>query len=243
MKSSSFLRKLKRSLAIYRELGTAATVSRLRYHFDYLLGRDNPDHAEWMRNKAGADAAFDAAHGTQTGGIQKISDLTTVGENAQYGSGHIASDPKFFAEMMADLQLDLHEFSFVDLGSGKGRALMLASAFPFRRLIGVEFAYELHEAAKENIAKLPASAASRVDLIHGDAAKYSFTLDPIIIYLFNPFGPTVIRQVAENALNSWRNAPRPVHILYMNPIHLTNFTDAGWRLSNNVTKGYAHLVP
>jgi hypothetical protein len=245
MKSSGFLRKLNRVVVVYQDLGLAAVASRLRRRFNQVVGHDDPAHAEWMRYKVSADATFDAAYGTQTGGIQEISDFKIVGENARYGLSHIASDPSYFAEMMADLHLDLSNFTFIDLGSGKGRALMLASALPFRRLIGVEFCSELHEAAIENFATFAASksAESQVELVYGDAAAYAFPVEPLVIYLFNPFGSSVIRQVADNAFASWRNAPRPVHVLYMNPVHLTDFTDAGWRLSNSVTKGYAHLVP
>jgi hypothetical protein len=245
MKSSSFLRKLNRAVVVYQDLGLAAVGMRLGHRFMRAVGYDDPAHAEWMRKKASVDGAFDAAHGTQTGGIQEISGLKIVGENARYAKNHTASEPCYFTEMMGDLDLDLNNFTFIDLGSGKGRALMLASGYAFRRLIGVEFCYELHEAAIENLARFTSSNSAKfqVELVYGDAAAYAFPVEPLVIYLFNPFGSAVIGQVAHNAFVSWLDAPRPIHVLYMNPIHLQQFTEAGWRLSTGLTGGYAHLVP
>ena len=173
--------------------------------------------------------------GTQTGGIQSIFDLQVVGENARHGLSHIASDPQQFTDTMMSLGLDFASYTFVDLGSGKGRALILAAEFPFRRLIGVEFAAELTEAARANLAA-PAVAKlanSRVELVCCDAANYEFPQEPLMIYLFNPFGAAIIRRIAQNALASWRSDPRPVEIIYMNPVHVSEFLAAGWFLIRN----------
>src|SRR5258705_1489097 len=158
--------------------------------------------------------ACDAAHGTKTGGIQELFELNIVGENARHGLRHIASDPNSFVELMRRLDVDFGNYSFIDLGSGKGRVLLLAASFPFHRIIGVEFAAELHNAAQENLVAFAkrGSDTSRISLFHADAASYSFPVEPLIIYLFNPFG-SQIRRLAENALSSWRDAPPPLESL------------------------------
>jgi hypothetical protein len=111
VKTSRFLRKLNRVAVVYQDFGLAAVASRVRRHLEIMVGREGPAHAEWIRCKASADAAFDAAYGTQTGGIQEISDFKIVGKNARYGLSHIASDPSHFTEMMADLHLDLNNWA------------------------------------------------------------------------------------------------------------------------------------
>jgi hypothetical protein len=238
------IRKLNRAVVIYRDLGSLAVIARLWRRLRQRAGHDEPTHSEWLRWKQASDAAFDSAHGTQTGGIQELFGFQIVGQHAQHGLSHIASDPDQFVAMMAELEIDLRNYTFIDLGSGKGRALMLAAALPFRRLIGVEFSAELHQAAKANFAGLAArgSADPRIQLICDDAAAFAIPLESLVIYLFNPFGSTVVRKVAESTLVSWRQSPRPVHILYMNPVHLSDFIDAGWQLSS-VHALYAHLMP
>ena len=65
---------------------------------------------------------------------------------------------------MGKLDVDHREFSFVDYGSGKGRVLMLAAAYPFRRILGVEFSESLDRVARDNIATLGADAG-RVETV------------------------------------------------------------------------------
>ena len=62
------------------------------------------------------------------------------------------SDPDDFRSLVEALPFDLTDYVFVDLGSGKGRILLLASRYPFRGVVGVEFAHELNEVAERNIA-------------------------------------------------------------------------------------------
>ena len=238
------VRKFERLATVYRDVGLRGLSSRLLRRILNLFGRDDAKHAEWQRQKADADIAFDAAHGTKTAGIQELFELNVVGENARHGLRHIASDPNSFVELMRRLDVDFGNYSFIDLGSGKGRVLLLAASFPFHRIIGVEFAVELHNAAQENLVAFAerGSDTSRISLFLADAASFSFPVEPLIIYLFNPFGSRIIRRVAENVLSSWRDAPRPIEVLYAHPLHLSEFVDAGWRVIDTQAD-CARLVP
>ena len=62
-----------------------------------------------------------------------------------------AITPEAFHGLLASIDLGDHDLTFIDLGSGKGRAVLLASLYPFRRLIGVEFSPELTEVARLNV--------------------------------------------------------------------------------------------
>src|SRR5712691_7133679 len=48
------------------------------------------------------------------------------------------TEPVLFEEMLASIKIDFRNFTFIDLGSGKGRVLLLASDYPFRQIVGVE---------------------------------------------------------------------------------------------------------
>src|SRR5271169_4560215 len=74
-----------------------------------------------------------------------------------FHSPYQPTDPDLFREMLAALaeesRADFHDFVFIDLGSGKGRTLLIASDYPFRRIVGVDLLPELHQAAEENLSK------------------------------------------------------------------------------------------
>ena len=104
---------------------------------------------------------------------------------------------------------------FVDLGSGKGRILLLASEYPFRGVVGVEFAHELNEVAERNIA-LSANHRRRchdVRTVTADAAEYVLPEGPLVLYLYNPFAPEILRRILEHNRGSLESGSRPVYVL------------------------------
>ena len=134
------------------------------------------------------------------------------------GRGYQATDPVIFGEMMEGVDADLREFTFLDLGCGKGRALLLARTYPFRRIIGVELLPELSDSARRNISRLPAEEQGRCELLSMDARQYDFRPEATFLYLFDPFPPAVLREVLGNLARSVEQHPRPVLIGYQNPV-------------------------
>ncbi len=128
------------------------------------------------------------------------------------GSPYFASEPWLFDQMIQALPIDFEQFTFVDLGSGKGRALLMASKHPFQRIIGVEFMPDLNVIARQNIA-----GDSRIECLEMDARDLEFPAGPMIVYLFNPFPEPVFAAVLKRLECSWRNNPRPVYLAYRSP--------------------------
>ena len=149
------------------------------------------------------------------------------------------TDPALFAEMMTCLPIDSCKFTFADLGSGKGRTLLMASEYPFQKIIGVEILPELNRAAEENVRtyqeRLAASARQHgdaetreaasprecdrnIECICGDAEEYEFPAAPLVLYLFNPVWETGLARVLGNLERSLREHPREVYVLYHNPL-------------------------
>src|SRR5438045_5385838 len=94
--------------------------------------------------------------------------------------------------------LDFPEFVFLDLGSGKGRTLMMASDYPFQRIIGVELLPALNQVARENIAlyKGESQKCLAIESICADATTFPLPAAPLVLYLFNPFpGELSLRRV------------------------------------------------
>jgi SAM-dependent methyltransferase len=138
-------------------------------------------------------------------------------------SAYQPTEPASFHEMIEALRrqsnVDLREFTFIDLGSGKGRTLLMASDYPFVRIVGVELLPSLNEIARENIQKYKSDSQKCLDLesICGDAAHFPIPGGPLLIYLFNPFPEGPLRQVLQNLENAIRTGWRPVYVLYHNP--------------------------
>ena len=78
----------------------------------------------------------------------------------------------------------LAAFTFVDIGCGKGRALLLAEEYPFRKIIGVEFSRRLAKIAAANAAK---SARSASQWFTPTPANFNFPPEPLVVFLYNPF--------------------------------------------------------
>jgi SAM-dependent methyltransferase len=146
------------------------------------------------------------------------------------GGPYQPTDPEEFREMLNGIAIDYPQFAFVDLGSGKGRTLLMASEFPFRRVIGVELLPELHAIAEQNItaSRNENQKCSRIESICSDARDFEFPDEPLLIYLFNPLPEAALHVVAENLRQSLQQAPRPVRVLYLNPILEHVLADTGF---------------
>jgi SAM-dependent methyltransferase len=137
-----------------------------------------------------------------------------------FHSPYQPTEPELFREMMDALDFDFAHFTFVDLGSGKGRTLLMASEYPFRRIVGVELIPDLDGLARKNIAafKNDAQRCFALESMCQDARDYEFPNEPLLVYLFNPFLESGLDQVVVNLERSLHEHPREVAILYHNPL-------------------------
>jgi SAM-dependent methyltransferase len=132
------------------------------------------------------------------------------------GRPYFATEPWLFEQIMQALPIDFASFTFVDLGAGKGRALLMASDYPFQRIVGVEFMPDLCRAAQKNIANYSSDRqkCGLIEAICMDARDFQFPGGPLVVYLFNPFSEPTFANVLANLLRSVEQAPRPVYIAY-----------------------------
>ena len=164
---------------------------------------------------------FDWQHGVRTCGEAKVTDLTVVGNNAEHAVYYHAAHPKFLFEVFSSLKIDYPSYTFVDFGSGKGRALLVASEFPFSEIVGIELATELHEIACRNIRSYRSKTqkCKNVRSLNVDAAEFELPLTPLVLYLFNPFRPPVLIPVLQRLQQSLDAYPRNVTLIYLAPFH------------------------
>ncbi len=167
---------------------------------------------------------FDTTRGVQTEGFTTLGGLTLVGA-AKQGYEYLPVRPENVRAAFKHLpvrnpgEFAFSRFAFVDLGSGKGRMLFLAAEYPFRQIQGVEFARELHEVARRNIRQYRSSKqrCAEIESINMDAAEYPFPNHPLVISMYNPFGPPVLRKVMDNLNASAAAYPREILLLLFYP--------------------------
>jgi SAM-dependent methyltransferase len=140
-----------------------------------------------------------------------------------FHSPYQPTEPSLFHEMLDALarqfQINFREFTFVDLGSGKGRTLLMAADYPFRRILGVELLPSLDRIARENLKRYKSDSQRcfALESIVADAVSFDFPDEPLLLYLFNPFPESGLRQVIANLERSLGQRPRKLYVLYHNP--------------------------
>jgi len=142
-----------------------------------------------------------------------------------FHSPYQPTEPALFHELLASLmrasaKIDFRELTFIDIGSGKGRALLMAADYPFRRILGIEVLPALHRVAKENIAKYRSESQRcfAIDCLLGDGCEFAFPPEPTVLYLFNPLPESGLVRMIGNLEHSLREHPRPLFVLYHNPL-------------------------
>jgi hypothetical protein len=142
--------------------------------------------------------------------------MDVTSPNYVHGTYYKASKPDELRNFLRAMPLAYEDYTFVDFGSGKGLALLVASFFPFRRVVGVEFAADLNRIARANIAAFQAAGRQclQVESVHADAAEWSIPEEPLICYFYEPFEAPVLARVLENLKSSFQRIPRPVLIVY-----------------------------
>jgi hypothetical protein len=174
------------------------------------------------------DIDYDFDHGVDTTWAN-ISLRTRVREWLS-GGQYQPSEPILFHEILEAVPVPPHAFTFIDLGSGKGRTLLMASSYPFRRIIGMELLEELNAVAVRNIARYQREdqLCLTIESHAGDARHFHFPAEPTVLYLFNPFPRHIWREVLENLRRSLEAHPRPVYVIYHNPVHEDILNAQAW---------------
>jgi hypothetical protein len=215
-KSRSAVRLFEQAAAMRRQRGFPAAIG---FCADTI--REIARERKVGDSTAGAQATaeFDRQFGVDTTGLISMTSMTIDSPNYLYATVYKASDPGRFQEMMRRLPIRREDFTFVDLGSGKGLTLLLASLFPFARIRGVEFAHELHAVAQANIQNYrnPSRRCADVESVRADATQFEFPLEPLVIYMYHPFEEEVMGKVVERIAASYTQAPRPILIAYLQP--------------------------
>jgi hypothetical protein len=181
---------------------------------------------------SGQRSRFDLAHGVDTdgelAGWTHLSDLKIDSPNWIEGVDYRPIEPERFSACLSNLDMAFEDFTFIDYGSGKGRALLMASDLPFRRVIGLEFSRELHEIAQKNIRvyKRAAQGSRMVESRCVDFLHFALPPEPCVLFFFDPCSEAIFATVLEKIRQSLVEHPRELWLIYVAPGRKERLLDA-----------------
>jgi len=166
-----------------------------------------------------AGQRFDAENGVATEALLFLGDLDpeAIGPNIAHATHYEPTPVGDFDPLLAHVPFALEGATFVDLGAGMGRAVLLAARRPFRQVVGVEISRALYEIARENL-KLASDGGRQcrdVRLICADAASYRFPRGPLVVYLYNPFDGSVLAGILDRL---GAGHVRDIALIYHTPV-------------------------
>jgi len=193
------VQKIRSTISFVRRFGVLGFLEELRYRM--------------------ADLYYERRLGVETAGRHTVKDLGFA--NAEF----MDYDPIWYREIYSALNkipLDKSTSTFLDYGSGKGRAVIAAAALPFKRVIGIEISDRLLAIAQKNLDTMRHKRCKRVELLLIDATQYVVPGDVNLIYFYNPFAGQVLQTVINNIYDSYKQSPREMYIVFVNNHHFEN---------------------
>ena len=177
---------------------------------------DVASHA--MTYRADRDSSFDRRFLTDTAGSVESSALGIDDPNRRASAILYLPSPTRVTRWMLDhVGIEHGDFSFVDLGCGKGRVVLVASQYPFQRVIGVDISRALTEIAERNVTSFPARArrCRSIEVLNADATSFDFPETNLVLHLYHPFDVEVTAAVLSRLERTLADRPRRVVVTYL----------------------------
>ena len=176
---------------------------------------------------------FDLAHGVDTSGLVPAAHLITGHPNDEHVTAYYGVAPSILRALIAQWRETppphpIHDYTFVDFGAGKGRAMLVASELPFRKVIGIELNPELADIAERNLAHWLATHAADptaprlapTHLYEQDALTFDLPTTPCVAFLFHPFEAPVLKALLRRIETQFAKLPKnkqpAFDLLYVN---------------------------
>ena len=182
---------------------------------------------------------FDRQYGTETSGVVPVRMIASDSSLASKINPYCGSQPSIIRRAITALG-KVDEFHFVDLGCGKGRAMIVASEFPFRSITGVELSPRLAKIASRNMAKVELRFPTRKPIvaIEGNAVKFPLPEGKVVVFFYHSFGEDLLSQLIGEIEFRLLSGHDPIFFIYYNPVH-GNVLDG----SAAFARWYADVLP
>jgi len=159
---------------------------------------------------------WDLVHNVDTCGSIPLTSYDFDSQNKTPGLEYQSHHPRIIRNALIATEIDFRKYTFVDYGCGKGRVLLVASQFPFRRIVGLEFVPQLAEIARRNVGRYRGlrRRCQDIQVITGDAAEFELPPEPALLYFFSPFSTPVMNNVFNKIESSLEKHPRELMVLF-----------------------------
>lgn len=153
---------------------------------------------------------FDQQHGIKTSGVvwplemEEEINLQKWRYMARYVPSPVNALRMLF-DHLPQLGIQYPEYTFVDVGSGMGRGLLLAAHYPFRAIKGVEISRELDAIARNNIAVYnhPGQQCRNIHTYNMDILNFNvMDKESRIYYFWEPFTDEIFNAFLVNLLEA-----------------------------------------
>lgn len=170
------------------------------------------------------DVALDLRLGGRTRGVLRNEDLLRASSIGGDSNWYEPVQPRKFRRIAAAVDLDPAQSTFLDLGAGRGRAMLLAAERGFGHVVGVELDPALAAEAERNVAAWTARRSRRsvgqvISVLHEDAVETALPGGPLLVFLYNSFGANSLRRLLSRLVEDHAASPRPVWLCYVNAQH------------------------
>jgi len=163
--------------------------------------------------------AYDAAHNVETAGEAHLADCGVPAEDIDRGNGlYRVTWGWLIRKSLRQLRIDHSRYTFIDYGAGKGKAMLMASDYPFKRIIGVEYSEKLHAIAAANCASYRSATqkCQALEPIRMDVLNYEPPSGPVVIFMCNPFDDATMQAVFGRWRACYGGRGKDIRIMYLN---------------------------
>jgi SAM-dependent methyltransferase len=164
---------------------------------------------------------FDQAHGVDTSGLVPARHLVTGHANDEHVTAYYGVAPSILRALIGHWRETIpphpiSSYTFIDVGAGKGRGLLVASEFRFRKVVGIELNPSLATIARQNVAHWIRTHAedptseplAPIQIVEGDALDFQLPSTPVLLFLFHPFEAPVLRQLLRRIETRFATRPK-----------------------------------
>lgn len=168
-------------------------------------------------------------YGIQTMPVDDLKRLNVEGENKEHASIYQGANYFLLEKAFDFLKEAGASGDLVDFGSGKGRIMVVAAHYGFQQITGIDFAPALCNAGRKNIGNIKLNFPNvNFNIICEDAVNYIVGNNDNVFFFFNPFDEKIMLLVVKNILKSFKENPREIYVIYINPMDKEIFLSAGF---------------